>query len=1065
MPTLADLRAKLPELQGLDDDHAVDLIQRVYYPQADKALIAQRLGYVPPAPPKPERSVPRAAADVALSGMRGAVTGVRMFSDLAGADNAVSGGLRTADDALRGLQSPRAHADEQETGQIMRDAEGGSFLDQVGAAGRAFMVAPVSMAANALGTSLPTLAAAALPGGQAVLGARMAGGAIGAAQGVGAVKGSIYETVKAELLAAGAAPQEAEARAAQQQEYANLSAGQLGGAAALGAVAGSSGAERIVASMRSGAAVKPAGVLQRALMGGMTEAVPEAAQGAQEQYASNVALDAQGFDRAHGAGVIGAGALEGLASVPMGAGFGAMHRGPLTRAITENPVAPIEAIDETPTEAPPEQAEPGKKATRKQETATQAQALARMSPEGRAEALMALALQDNPKASPAVRRQAMNRLDVLMYGQEAISERAKEEAEAAAAPVEAPAAAPPDTPPGDPVAQREADRPAEPLGEPQPGDIMTGQGTPFKRMEGAARALTRAGPGHELVPVLGGLVVRKTGDTDANAQPSTAGVADGADAGGSVEPVGGDGDLAQLPDAPAGGDALQDAAEAVGRGQAPEPVGASDPADEALTPAAAPEPAPITPAPKPLPKIEPAPSPRERREQKLAVANESEAPETSTAPAAVEEAAPSLEQGEELSPRERRETRAAESEQAAAVAAAAPAPPADELVEHVTAKGKTIKGVWRAGLTADEAIAIDSGTFKRDGKHFIRERSLAKLAAHDAKSAPSTINGGPPNSPPSGPPITPPVAPGDVVRVTTGPLKGTVRTVIRAATDGAPGWVVSDTETGEKTVVGVEFVRKGAQAEPTPAPTNEPNNPPRADPAPEAPASEARAPEEGASAPADAVPAAGPVAAAEPDVAPRTPRDIGREAAQRGDSNEPPRALSNADQRLWRAGWSEAGPVAGDAADVAPATATAKNAEQRHADARRIGLEAGQRGESRDPPIAFTSVEKRLWRAGWDQSKQTAVTPQVAPSGKPSGNAPSPSLTPPSTSLSGKDAPAALDVLTMPDAAIEALSGKTVTIPVMLGDQRADMTMDAAVAVRQMRARVAAADQLSRCMR
>ena len=69
---------------------------------------------------------------------------------------------------------------------------------------------------------------------------------------------------------------------------------------------------------------------------------------------------------------------------------------------------------------------------------------------------------------------------------------------------------------------------------------------------------------------------------------------------------------------------------------------------------------------------------------------------------------------------------------------------------------------------------------------------------------------------------------GDIVRVTTGPLKGTVRTVIRAASDGVPGWIVSDAQTGEKTVVGVEFVRRtepqasagsgGLSAAPTPAP-------------------------------------------------------------------------------------------------------------------------------------------------------------------------------------------------------------------------------------------------------
>ena len=58
-------------------------------------------------------------------------------------------------------------------------------------------------------------------------------------------------------------------------------------------------------------------------------------------------------------------------------------------------------------------------------------------------------------------------------------------------------------------------------------------------------------------------------------------------------------------------------------------------------------------------------------------------------------------------------------------------------------------------------------------------------------------------------------------------------------------------------------------------------------------------------------------------------------------------------------------------------TETQKNAEQRHDDARRIGREAGERGDPRDPPMAFTNSERQLWRAGWDASKATKNTPQV----------------------------------------------------------------------------------------
>lgn len=50
MPTLADLRARLPELDGLDDESAVLAIQQAYYPSVPVEAVAQRLGYTPPKP-------------------------------------------------------------------------------------------------------------------------------------------------------------------------------------------------------------------------------------------------------------------------------------------------------------------------------------------------------------------------------------------------------------------------------------------------------------------------------------------------------------------------------------------------------------------------------------------------------------------------------------------------------------------------------------------------------------------------------------------------------------------------------------------------------------------------------------------------------------------------------------------------------------------------------------------------------------------------------------------------------------------------------------------------------
>jgi hypothetical protein len=67
------------------------------------------------------------------------------------------------------------------------------------------------------------------------------------------------------------------------------------------------------------------------------------------------------------------------------------------------------------------------------------------------------------------------------------------------------------------------------------------------------------------------------------------------------------------------------------------------------------------------------------------------------------------------------------------------------------------------------------------------------------------------------------------------------------------------------------------------------------------------------------------------------------------------------------------------AADVEAAAGQRGMFDEPTADARQLGREAGQRGDPRDPPQDLSNTDKQLWRAGWDQSKQTKVTPQVAP--------------------------------------------------------------------------------------
>ncbi|MCU0924722.1 MAG: hypothetical protein MUF44_01425 [Hydrogenophaga sp.] len=52
---LNEARKRIPELAGLSDESALDVIHRVYYPDMDKAVLAERLGYKAPPSPAPER--------------------------------------------------------------------------------------------------------------------------------------------------------------------------------------------------------------------------------------------------------------------------------------------------------------------------------------------------------------------------------------------------------------------------------------------------------------------------------------------------------------------------------------------------------------------------------------------------------------------------------------------------------------------------------------------------------------------------------------------------------------------------------------------------------------------------------------------------------------------------------------------------------------------------------------------------------------------------------------------------------------------------------------------------
>jgi len=310
---------------------------KAWNPPAD-AIEAQ------PSPAAPEKeSFPflRGVADVPLKVGAGAVTGVRMVADAFGADSDVSKNLRGVEDYIAALYSAQSKKDSQEMARIMKDAEDKGVLANLVAAGKAFSVAPVDLLANALGTAAPAIAAAVgtfLTGGTPLVAGAVTLGT-GAAMGAGTVKGAIYDATK-EVLSEKTkmSPEQIEKAAVEAQNYGGKNLDQILIGAGVGAFAASSGAELAIARQLSKGiattvaqkeAVKLAtkeateqaakrGIVKQAAITGGTDFLGEGFQGGQEQLAKNLALQRQGFDVPTMRGVVGQGALEGLAGLGMG---------------------------------------------------------------------------------------------------------------------------------------------------------------------------------------------------------------------------------------------------------------------------------------------------------------------------------------------------------------------------------------------------------------------------------------------------------------------------------------------------------------------------------------------------------------------------------------------------------------------------------------------------------------------------------------------------------------------------------------------------------------------------
>jgi hypothetical protein len=299
----------------------------------------------------------------------GALGSTKALTDVAGAENIASSKLSQGIQGLQTGMTPERQAEMQRQAERMKAAEqSGSFLQEVKAAGQNVLEAPLQTAAQAIGSFVPYLpamfaapVAAAMrlgPGAVRAIAAvaEKAPASIATAQGLGAVKGSIYDGVYQAEVDAGTSPDIAKQKADSAQNYFGTNFEQIALGGVLGRVAGSSGVEKFLTPAgRAGAAP---GLARRVGETVVKESIPEGVQGGQERLAQNIALQRGGFDVDTFSGVAGAATGEALAGALGAAPIAALSGRPTPPPVVTPPAAQAPVAPEPAPVAPVAPAEP-----------------------------------------------------------------------------------------------------------------------------------------------------------------------------------------------------------------------------------------------------------------------------------------------------------------------------------------------------------------------------------------------------------------------------------------------------------------------------------------------------------------------------------------------------------------------------------------------------------------------------------------------------------------------------------------------------------------------------------
>jgi len=340
---MADLTALYNALRNADAAGDTEGARRL------AQYIQQSQGQAAPIPEA--KPAPFSLADTALSAGQSALGATKsLIEGVTGAGSAPGEYLEGLQKSLGEKLTPERKAEiQRRTALEKQAAETGRPLEEIAAGLGGVKEAPLTVFAQAAGSSVPTVLGGI---GVAALGATLGAPAavaagvgiaakylLGAIQGGGEVKGTIYDAVKDKLMENNVPEATAKRQAAAAQDYLGKNWDTIAQGLGLGAIAGGTGAETELLKRFSKPIAKQIAAKEAAKVAEQSavkefgkaigkESFTEGLQGGQSQYAENKALTREGYITDALKGVYGAAARDAAMGAIGGGGVHAIAGGP-----------------------------------------------------------------------------------------------------------------------------------------------------------------------------------------------------------------------------------------------------------------------------------------------------------------------------------------------------------------------------------------------------------------------------------------------------------------------------------------------------------------------------------------------------------------------------------------------------------------------------------------------------------------------------------------------------------------------------------------------------------------